>query len=222
MFENDLDKQNEYYSKRASEYEQIYYRDNKERRQEIEDDVERLKVLAKGKSVLELACGTGYWTTQVSETALSVIATDFSDEMIVEAKKKEYHCPIQFMQADLHHLPFAEPSCDLLLLGFWFSHEPCQDYEKLFKTLLGQIKTHGKIWMIDNNPPAEGDKFQAVGKDAHGNNYKRRFLDDDTEYKILKNYFSKESLREIFEPYFEIESLIHNKYYWSTVLSAKR
>ncbi len=83
--------------------------------------------------------------------------------------------------------------------------------------------------MIDNNPASEGAQversdgaeFQSVGKCKYGNNYKKRFLDDKTEYSILKNYFTEESVRKIFVPYFEIESLIHQKYYWSVVLSAK-
>ena len=221
MHENNSDKQNEYYNKRAKEYEQIYFRDNKERRKEIDNEVLRLKKLASGKSIIELACGTGYWTARVSETASDIIATDLSLEMIQIAQEKTYNCPIQFLQADLHNPPFEEPSCDLLLLGFWFSHEPCQDYEKLFRTLLGLLKPNGKIWMIDNNPPAEGDIFKSTGKDNYGNNYKQRFLDDKTEYSILKNYFTQDLLKEIFEPYFHIDSLIHNRYYWSTVLTAK-
>ncbi len=221
MRKNDLEKQNEYYSKRASEYEQIYFRDNKERRKEIDNEVVRLKSLAQDKSIIELACGTGYWTTRVSETASQIIASDYSNDMLEEAQKKTYHCPVQFLQADLHEPPFEKASCDLLLLGFWFSHEPCQDYEKLFETLLSLLKPNGKIWMIDNNPPAEGDAYQTTGQDKYGNNYKQRFLDDKTEYSILKNYFREESLRKILEPYFEIESLVHQKYYWSVVLTAK-
>ncbi len=218
---NDLEKQNEYYSKRAEEYEQIYFRENKERRKEIDDEVLRLKKLASQKSIIELACGTGYWTTRVSETASDIIATDLSLEMIQVAQKKTYNCPIQFLQTDLHNPPFAKSSFDLLLLGFWFSHEPRQDYDRLFKTLLGLLKPNGKVWMIDNNPPAEGDIFKSTSKDKYGNNYKQRFLDDKTEYSILKNYFTEDSLKKIFEPYFKIKSLIHNKYYWSTVLTAK-
>ena len=213
--------ENEYYNKRASEYEQIYFRDDKIRRAEIDDEVTRLKELTKGKKVTELACGTGYWTSRVSETALEIITSDLSLEMILEAKKKEYHCPIQFIQADLHTPPFEKSSCEFLLLGFWFSHEPKQNYDRFFKMLLELLQPDGKIWMIDNNPPAEGSSHDSIGEDEFGNNIKRRFLDDKTEFSIIKNYFSKDQLAELFTPYFEIESLIHNKYYWSTVLRAK-
>ena len=57
-----------YYRDRAQEYEQIYYRDNPERRQEIADEVARLQKLVAGKKVLELACGTGYWTAAMPDT----------------------------------------------------------------------------------------------------------------------------------------------------------
>ena len=53
---------NEYYEKRAPFYEQIYYRDHEGRQNELAEERERLTELARGRSVLELAFGTGYWT----------------------------------------------------------------------------------------------------------------------------------------------------------------
>ena len=52
----------EYYRLRATEYEQIYFREIPERRKEIDNEAERLRALVAGKTVLEMACGTGYWT----------------------------------------------------------------------------------------------------------------------------------------------------------------
>ena len=210
--------QNNYYDLRASEYEQIYFREVPERRKEIEDEVERLKELTKGKSVLELACGTGYWTSRISESAKSIVASDLSEQMLNEAKKKQYHCPIQFVQADLYNLPFQPHSCDILLLGFWFSHEPKQNYDNLLKSLSHLINQNGTIWMIDNNPPAEGDVNLSTGKDEFGNNYKTRYLDDGTEFTILKNYFEKAELLAVFTGKFEIIDFIYKKYYWSAHL----
>ena len=60
-----------------------------------------------------------------------------------------------------------------------------------------------------------------VNVDEFGNNYKQRQLDDGTEFVILKNYFSENELRDLFSPHFKIESLIHNRYYWSVLLRLK-
>ena len=63
----------EYYNARAPEYEQIYYRDDPQRRKEIDDESKFIKNLAAGKTVLDLCCGSGYWTHQLSQTADLVV-----------------------------------------------------------------------------------------------------------------------------------------------------
>lgn len=211
----------EYYNQRAPEYEQIYYREIPKRRKEIDDEVLLLKEIAKNKTVLDAPCGTGYWTQFISETAHEIFASDISGEMINEAKKKKYIAPVNFVKSDLLKLPFENHSFDLFVLGFWFSHHPIQDYDLLFQLFKNMIKPDGKIWLIDNNYPAEGPKQEPVTIDEFGNNYKIRYLDNGQEFTILKNYFIKNELKSIFSPHFNIEKLTYNKYYWSTILNLK-
>ncbi len=207
-----------YYKQRAPEYEQIYYRDIPQKRKELAELAEGLKVLAEGKSVLDLACGTGYWTEVLSQTARYVVASDISSEMIEQAGKKKFRCPVEFVQADLYSLPFPPGSFELVTLGFWFSHEPKQNYDSFCGMLKALIGDNGLIWMIDNNPPAEGPELQSVGTDEYGNNYKQRFLDSGKEFSILKNYFSENELKSIFDKYFRIEAFTNDECYWSIVL----
>lgn len=213
------DNQTEYYNRRASEYEQIYYRDNPPRRKEIDDEALRLKAIVRGKSLLDIACGTGYWTQIMSQTAREIIASDLSEEMIKMARLKEYNCPVSFLQADLNALPFDDQKFDLISLGFWFSHHPRQKYGQLFDSLIPKLDENGQIWMIDNNPPAEGPKMESCGVDEFGNNYKRRYLDNGEEFVIVKNYFERDELLDIFSKSFEINSIVYQKYYWSVVLT---
>jgi len=211
-----------YYDLRASEYEQIYYRDNRDRRQEIDDEADRLRELARGQDVIDIACGTGYWTTRVSDTSARITAVDRSIAMIREAQQKQYRCPANFVQADLNRLPFRDNSFSLTCLGFWFSHHPRQEYDQLFDLVERLTSDGGRIWMVDNNPPAEGGALlQSSGVDEHGNNYKRRFLDNGTEFVILKNYFEADELRWILSGRFKIERLTYKQYYWAVVLAAK-
>lgn len=207
-----------YYSLRAPEYEQIYYRDFPAKQKELADEAERLEKLVEGKNVLDLACGTGYWTEVISRRAESVIASDISAEMIEEAQKKKFECPVKFVRADLYQLPFAAGAFDIVTLGFWFSHEPKQGYDRFFELIKPLMSEAGLIWMIDNNPPAEGPKLRSVGRDEFGNNYKQRFLDSGEEFAILKNYFDADELEAVFSPHFGIESLIYNECYWLVVL----
>jgi len=208
----------EYYRARAPEYEQIYYRDNPTRQAELAAEAKRLAELASGKTVLDLACGTGYWTRVMSQTAARITASDIAPEALIEARKKEYGCEISFVQADMFAHSFGDSSFNLVALGFWFSHHPRQRYDQLFDVLTRPLNKDGLIWMIDNNPPAEGSVEMSCQIDEFGNNYKHRYLSDGRSFVILKNYFSRKELETILGSRFRILSLMHEEYYWSAVL----
>jgi ubiquinone/menaquinone biosynthesis C-methylase UbiE len=209
-----------YYSERASEYEQIYYRDVPQRQMELAADTERLQHLVKDCTLLDLACGTGYWLEKMSETARHITAVDISREMIEQAKLKTFGCPVDFVRSDINDLPFGPDLFDCVTLGFWFSHQPRQHYGELYKALLSFIKKNGSIWMIDNNPPAEGVSHNSCGTDKHGNNLITRKLDSGEEYTIIKNYFNRDQLVALLSPEFQIERLTYGVCYWSLVLKS--
>ncbi|MBD3258449.1 methyltransferase domain-containing protein [candidate division GN15 bacterium] len=211
----------EYYGRRAPEYEQIYYRHNPQRRREVDDEADRLRGLVRGRRVLELACGTGYWTKVMSETAAAIVASDMSAEMIEMARAKEYGCPVEFVQADMYGHDFGTGRFDVVALGFWYSHHPRQSFDRLYEVLERPLMPGGTIWMVDNNPPAEGPSLESVGIDEHGNNYKKRYLDNGQEFTILKNYFERKDLEELLGRRFDVKLLLHNPYYWSAVLERK-
>lgn len=208
----------EYYRHRAAEYEQIYFREIPERRKEIDDEADRLRALVAGKAVLEMACGTGYWTKVMSETAAQVTASDIWPEMLAQAKQKQFGCPVDFIAADMFAHPWTEKAFDVVAVGFWFSHQPKQEFDKFFELLWRPLKPGGKVWLIDNNPPAEGTHHEFVRKDEFGNSFKRRYLENGEQHVILKNYYEEEELRQIFEPTMRIERMTYKNYYWSVVL----
>ena len=60
-----------------------------------------------------------------------------------------------------------------------------------------------------------------IWDDKKTNSYKIRQLENGDKYKILKNYFSREELTEIFEEWGDIKRLIFEKYYWAIALILK-
>jgi len=211
----------DYYRARAPEYEQIYYREVPERRQEIENCCRYLEQIARNKVVLDLACGTGFWTKVAANSAREVIGTDIANEMVEQARQKEYGARVGFAISDIYHPPFLPDSFDLVILGFWLSHEPKQNYAMLFDAITRPLKPNGRIWLIDNNPPAEGPRSDSAGIDGFGNNLKLRRLQNGNEFVILKNYFTKEELEVILSREFQIINLDYRNYYWSAHLQKK-
>src|SRR5438874_920005 len=78
-----------------------------------------------GRRVLEVACGTGYWTVLVARTAAALVATDAVDEPMQIARAKEYgpHS-VRFEIADAYALDPALGRFDAAMAIFWWSHVP--------------------------------------------------------------------------------------------------
>src|SRR5688572_22928654 len=93
-----------YYARRAAEYEKIFAKP------ERQADLARLRTdlpaLFEGERVLEIACGTGYWTPLIAARAESVLAIDYAEETLAIAKGKKYVRPnVRFEQGDAYALP---------------------------------------------------------------------------------------------------------------------
>ena len=71
----------DYYNKRLSEYEAIYAKP--ERQADLQQLVAQLQADVAHCSVLELACGTGWWTDRLAPHASAWVATD-ADEGALE------------------------------------------------------------------------------------------------------------------------------------------
>ncbi|MDV2482787.1 class I SAM-dependent methyltransferase [Methanoculleus sp. Wushi-C6] len=86
------------------------------------------KLLKKEKDlgvVVEFGCGTGYFTRTLAERAESVVATDFSDDMLRMAEEHLKGCSnVRFQNVDCQHTPFADASFDTIFAGFVI---PCVD-----------------------------------------------------------------------------------------------
>lgn len=67
--------------------------------------------------VLELACGTGLLSVQLAGSVKLLEATDFSEEMIQQAKAKAHSSRIHFSVQDATCLPYAEETFDAVVIS---------------------------------------------------------------------------------------------------------
>ncbi len=207
-----------YYGKRAGEYDKIYLRDNPERQAELAAMYALSCRTLAGKHVLDLACGTGFWTRIVADTAASIVGLDINPTMLAEAERKKYHCPTQFVAADIYHPPLIQPACDGLLATFVISHVRRQDMAGLAQTIRALLPPKAPAFFCDNNPITEVTRDVIPGDDGR-NTYKKRQLESGEEYTILKNYFSREELPDLLAPWGRLETLVYREYYWAAVLT---
>ncbi|MBX5328665.1 MAG: class I SAM-dependent methyltransferase [Candidatus Bathyarchaeota archaeon] len=213
-----------YYRRRAEEYEEIYHRDDPVRREELQILASVLRKTLKGRKVLEIACGTGYWTQILSKTAHSIVAIDFAQEMLEIAKRKHYECPVSFCKEDAYALAFKESAFNGGLANFWFSHIPKSKIDRFMQGFHRILQSGSKVFIADNvYVPGVGGTL--VLRKGEEDTYKLRKLKNGSEHLILKNYFSSEELVEIFSKYdsgFDRKSVFYGKCFWCVTYQVQK
>jgi len=77
----------------------------------------RIPQAIEGKEVLEIATGPGLLAKHVAYAAKRMVATDYAEGMIREAKKGTYPANLTFEVADATALPYADDSFDAVLIA---------------------------------------------------------------------------------------------------------
>ncbi len=182
-----------YYGQRAGEYETIYTQP--ERRSDLQKLAGILQKIFKGKKLLEIACGTGYWTEKISWTADSIYASDINTSVLeIAAAKKYYPAKVEFRIADLYKIAHDKKE-QSLFAGFIWSHIKLQDLPAFIETVNALVEKGGTIVFVDNRY-VEGSSLPISGIDEEGNSYQLRELEDGTIHKIVKNFPSPSFIKD--------------------------
>jgi SAM-dependent methyltransferase len=198
----------DYYRRRAAEYEAIYAKP------ERQPDLARLRKAIPGKlrgtRVLEVACGTGYWTQLIAGVAAEVVATDVAEEPMRIARSKTYSGNPLFSIADAYALPESLGRFDGALAVFWWSHIPRQRIAEFLASLHRRLQPGARVVLMDNLY-VEGSSTAISEIDAHGNTYQLRRMGDGSQVRVLKNFPSEAELRSQLPARLTYEAL---EYYW--------
>jgi demethylmenaquinone methyltransferase/2-methoxy-6-polyprenyl-1,4-benzoquinol methylase len=200
-----------YYRERAREYEQVYSKP--ERQHDLAEAAAVLQTSFAGKTVFEIACGTGYWTKQIAAKASSVFATDINDTVLEIARHKAYeNNNVLFEQADFNHY---QPSLkyEALFGGFIWSHIPVQELRDFLINLNRFVLTGGRVVFMDNNYVA-GSSTPIHRTDEYGNTYHLRKLENGSAHLVCKNFPSESFIREQLQRIARTIQFIHLEYFW--------
>lgn len=205
-----------YYKDRAKEYEQIYER-NDPRRQEEQDLMGgEMKRFLSGMDVIDIGCGTGYWTQGASETARSIVGIDVNQTVLDIAISKTYRCPTEFKVMDAYRIEYPEKTFSGALASFWLSHVRREDLDEWIEQMHRVLKPGAHVFLSDNTF-IEGIGGDSISKPGDPNTYKLRTLNDGSKHLILKNYFTKDELLELFSRHTGCitgENIFHGRCFW--------
>lgn len=199
-----------YYRRRAAEYEAIYAKP--ERQRDLAALRELIPQRLAGRRVLEVACGTGYWTAQVAPLVREVVATDAVEEPMQLARLKSYPPGrVRFVLQDAYHLAADLGLFDAALAVFWWSHVPRRRIGEFLASLHRRLAPGATVLLMDNLY-VEGSSTPLGARDAEGDTYQCRRLGDGSETLVLKNFPTAEELASDLAPQtVRFEKL---QYYW--------
>lgn len=187
-----------YYRARAPEYDEWFRREglcdlgpdwNERWRDEVDSVARALEEFTPRGRVLELACGTGWWTERLARHAERLTAVDASPEAI-ELARERVPCA-DYVVADIFEW---EPHrrYDVVFFSFWLSHVPASRFEFFWDLIDRALAPGGRVFFIDNlrreiprgSTQREGEREGEV----------IRRLNDGREFRAVKLYYEPEYL----------------------------
>lgn len=100
-------------------------------------------------NILEIACGSGYWTEHLSKLASSLTAIDSSTEMILKNKKNVNSLKITYINDNIFEwIPVKK--FDFIFFGFWLSHIPPTYFNRFWDIIKQALNEDGKYFFVDD------------------------------------------------------------------------
>jgi demethylmenaquinone methyltransferase/2-methoxy-6-polyprenyl-1,4-benzoquinol methylase len=195
-----------YYRARAPEYDEWHLREgmcdlgpewNEKWHGEVETVARALDSFAPTGRVLELACGTGWWTERLARHAGELVAVDASPEAIEMARRRAPSA--RFVVADLFGW---EPSerYDVVFFSFWLSHVPADRFEWFWGLVDDALKPDGRVFFIDNYRKKLPELVELTNvrsflqREGEREGEVVRRLNDGREFRAVKVYYEPDDL----------------------------
>lgn len=183
-----------YYAARAGEYDRVYQKP--ERQSDLRQIEQWLPALLSGATVLEVACGTGYWTRFIAPVATAVVAIDAAPETLQIARQRVDAANVLFQVGDAYALSGSGRSFDAAFAGFWFSHVPLERQHEFLAGLNSALTPGARVVLLDNLFVA-GSSSPVAEQDGNGNTYQYRSLSNGSTHRVLKNFPAETQLRAL-------------------------
>jgi SAM-dependent methyltransferase len=192
-----LDEQIRYYSERAEEYDATASPPGDPLASfgaSLDAALERFR--PEGE-VLEIACGTGSWTSKLLRHADRITALDASSEMLALAGAKVDDDPrVRFVQADIFQWA-PERRYDVAFFANWLSHVPPALFAGFWRSVGEALCPDGRVFVVDELEDAwRHDHLREDFVSGVDIPIVRRTLSDGREFEIVKVFWRGNELED--------------------------
>lgn len=138
--------------------------------------------LAVGKRVLDIACGEGYGSALLAQTARSVCGVDISPHAIAHAKHKYAHPKVEFVVGSCADIPFGEGMIDLVVSFETIEHHDA--HEAMFTEIKRVLRPGGILVM------SSPDKLEYTERANHRNAFHVKELYAQEFAQLVERHFA--------------------------------
>ena len=202
-----------YYAKRAQEYERIYAKP--ERQTDLRAMEAWVSRAFQDRRVLEVACGTCWWTPLGARDSLSWLATDLNPETLAIARHKAMPAgKVRFAQADAYTWEgLDQTGFTGAFAGFWWSHVPLERLSPWLASLHAHLERGARVVFLDNRF-VPGSSTPIARRDPQGNTWQQRRLDDGSVHDVLKNFPTRDEAVHQLGPNVRDVEWVEFDHYW--------
>lgn len=151
----------------------------------------RFQAVLSGHKVLEIACGTGYWTEVIAEVAESVLATDLDPTMVSSARRRlALRSNVRCQIADAYVLDGVEGDFTAAFSHWWWSHVPRPRLQTFLAVLHGKLEPAAVVVFADQLRYA----WDRRRRDKDRNLLETRVLPDGSSWEIVKNFPTEDEI----------------------------
>ena len=140
-----------------------------------------LKDIVKNKDVLDVACGEGYGSSFIAETARSVVGVDISDDVIRHASMTYRKSNLEFVKSNAIELDFTDASFDIVVSFETIEH--LIEQAQMLAELKRVMRDDGILVISSPNRPIYSEES------GEHNTYHLKELDFKEFNKLLKIQF---------------------------------
>ena len=149
-----------------------------------------------GHTVLELGCGTGFWTEVAAESAASVLAVDINASLVEIARERPMvEGKVSFRVADALDLPEDIGKFSAVLVSFLWSHLNKKEQEQLLATLKKRLGKDVLLVILDD-AFVEGFSETIARTEPDGTTYQILTTPEGERIEVAKSYQSDSALRK--------------------------
>lgn len=160
-----------------------------------------IKEFVKDKIVVDAACGEGYGSLLISETAKQVYGIDISEEAIASAEKKYVKDNLKFIKGSIEKLPIEDKSVDIIVSFETIEHVNCEIQNKFLHEARRVLKEDGILIISTPDKKIYSDQYNYKNEFHIKEFYKNEFIEFlNSEFRFLEIYYQ----------YQEVVSLLNN------------